>query len=66
MYPEQNIEETSSLGTRTEQEDDLTLHPMELSYEGRITEVERIFKETMKDPGKMFEMFRIDIKATCE
>jgi len=39
---------------------------MELSYEGRITEVERIFKEIMKDPGKMFEMFRIDIKRTCE
>jgi hypothetical protein len=30
---------------------------MEHSYEGRITtEVERIFKEIMKDPGKMFEM----------
>jgi len=26
----------------------------------------KVAKETMKDPGKMFEMFRIDIKATCE
>jgi len=66
MYPEQNIEEISLPETQAEPEDDLSLHPMELSYEESITEVERIFKEIMKDPGKMFEMSRIDIKATCE
>jgi len=66
MYPEQNIEGTSLQEAQTKLEHDLSLRPVKLSHGGRITEVQTIFKETMKDLVKMFEMFRIDIKTTPE
>ena len=66
MYPEQNNEETSLTEMAPHEANELSLHPMDLSYEGRITEVEEVFKEIMKDPGRMFDMFRIDIKRACE
>jgi len=66
MYPEQDLEGTDLAETRSDAESDAGMHPMELSYEGRITEVEEVFKEIMKDPGRMFDMFRIDMKRTCE
>ena len=51
---------------QAEGEQDLDAQAMELSYNGRIIEVEEAFKEIMREPGKMFEMFRIDIKKACE
>jgi hypothetical protein len=39
---------------------------MELSYSRRITEVEELFKEIMKEPDRMFNMFRIDINRAYE
>ncbi len=66
MYPEQNIEEQNLTEPDTNPENEVPMHPMELSYEGRITEVEEAFKEIMREPGRMFDMFRIDIKRACE
>jgi Transposase and inactivated derivatives len=64
MHPEQRNEEQSTKevisGNQT------SLRAMEFSYQGRITEAGEIFNEIMKNPGKMFEMFRIDIKRACE
>ena len=39
---------------------------MELSYSRRITEVEELFKEIMKEPDRRFNMFRIDINRAYE
>jgi putative transposase len=66
MYPKQNCEDPSMIETQPKAGSELKLHPMELSYEGRITEVQEVFKEIMENPGKMFDMFRIDIKRVCE
>ena len=65
MYPE-NSEEKNLVETQPDGEGNLELQAMELSYNGRISEVEELFKEIMKDPGRMFDMFRIDIKRACE
>jgi transposase-like protein len=64
MHPEQrNEEEATKEMTKS---DEVSLRPMELSYQGRITEAREVFNEIMKSPGRMFEMFRIDIKRACE
>jgi putative transposase len=71
MYPENNGEKNL---VETRRDDESNLDPsegsrgqaMELSYNGRISEVEELFKEIMKEPGRMFDMFRIDIKRACE
>jgi hypothetical protein len=34
--------------------------------EESVPEVREAFKEIMRSPEKMFEMFRIDMKAACE
>jgi putative transposase len=65
MYPE-NSEEKKLVEMQPDREQDLDLEAMELSYNGRISEVEGLFKEIMKEPGKMFDLFRIDIKRACE
>ena len=65
MYPE-NDEEKNLVEMQPEGEHDLDPQAMELSYNGRISEVEKLFKEIMKEPGRMFDMFRIDIKRACE
>ena len=71
MYPE-NSEEKNLVETQPEGEGNLDLsegscgQAMELSYNGRISEVEGLFKEIMREPGKMFDVFRIDIKRACE
>ena len=65
MYPE-NSEEKNLVEMQPDREQDLDLQGMELSYNGRISEVEELFKEIMKEPGKMFDVFRIDIKRACE
>ncbi len=43
MYPEQNIEEQNLTEPDTNPENEVPIHPMQLSYEGRITEVEEAF-----------------------
>ena len=65
MYPENN-EEKNLVEMQPEGEHDLDPQAMELSYNGRISEAEKLFKEIMKDPGRMFDMFRMDIKRACE
>jgi hypothetical protein len=64
MHPEQRNEEQSTKEVISGNE--TSLRAMELSYQGRITEAGEVFNEVMKNPGKMFEMFRIDIKRACE
>lgn len=34
--------------------------------EENLPEVKEVFKEIMEDPGRMFEMFRINMKSACE
>jgi putative transposase len=64
MHPEQTNEEDGTKEITIGNEN--SLRPMEFSYEGRITEAREIFNEIIKSPGRMFEMFRVDIKRACE
>jgi hypothetical protein len=64
MHPEQTNKEQATKEITIGNEN--SLRPMGLSYEGRITEAREIFNEIIKSPGRMFEMFRVDIKRACE
>jgi predicted TIM-barrel fold metal-dependent hydrolase len=64
MHPEQTNKEQATKEITISNEN--SLRPMELSYQGRITEAREVFNEIMKNPGRMFEMFRVDIKRACE
>ena len=39
---------------------------LELSYEGRVSDVEELFKTMMESPTKLFEMLRVDAKRCYE
>ncbi|MGC8576279.1 MAG: transposase, partial [Caldisericum sp.] len=58
MHPEQTNQEQAT--------EDISLRPIELSYEGRTAEVREIFNEIMENPARMFDLFRLDVKRACE
>lgn len=66
IHSEHNIDESGLPRTQTELESDSGLRAMELSYEERVTEVERVRKGVMKAPRRVFDLSGINIRRACE